>query len=83
MDKTTDELKREYNAKLKEYRDFEVEAGMDGLDKSELEYLEAKVLFLTVSCNHLITKIRGREVVTSKRARVGFDLEPQQLPLAS
>jgi hypothetical protein len=49
MDKTTDELKREYNAMLKEYRDFEVEAGMDGLDKSELEYLEAKGLFLTVS----------------------------------
>jgi hypothetical protein len=72
-------LEIEYNAKLVEYREWEVEAQKPHLTTEELIYLEAKGITLEYECNQAMQKIRAKRTVTHTEGYLGFDTEPQQL----
>jgi hypothetical protein len=75
-------LEIEYNAKLAEYREWD-NIQKKRLDPDEIDYLLAKGYTLTVECDNVLKQIRDRGLVTHSQVVKGFDIEPQQLSLAS
>jgi hypothetical protein len=76
-------LEIEYNSKLKEYRQWEVDIQKERLTAEEIEYLLAKGYTLTVECENILQQLRGQGLVSHKQVVLGFDIEPQQLLIAS
>ncbi len=76
-------LEIEYNAKLAEYRDREVNIQKERLTPDEIDYLLAKGYTLTVELDNILQQLREQGLVTHGQVVKGFDIEPQQLSLAS
>jgi hypothetical protein len=75
-------LEIEYNMKLKDYRQWEVDIQKERLTVEEIEYLLAKGYILTVECDNILQQLLKRGLVSHRQVVLGFDIEPQQLNLA-
>jgi hypothetical protein len=75
-------LEIEYNMKLKDYRQWEVDIQKERLTVEEIEYLLAKGYILTVECDNILQQLLKRGLVSHRQVVLGFDIEPQQLKLA-
>jgi hypothetical protein len=80
-------LKIEYNAKLVEYTEWVVEIQKEHLTGQlttrQINNLIDEGYNLTVECDNLLQQLRERGLVTHDQVVKGFDIESQQLSLAS
>ena len=78
-------LEIEYNAKLKEYRDWEVkiQKEYEHLSTEKTNQLIAEGYRLTIECDNLLQQLRAKGLVSHTQVVLGFDIEPQQMAIAS